>query len=235
MGVFSAVGISSAYRGFQGGYSGHWERAQAGARGYTGGHWAGSQTRSAVNTASRAWGGRIGKSLRYGALEAVGFDVGAGGANSWMGGRQTLGHFAKGRIGSGLGSMAMRGGIGLGFTAYMAYEGYQQEGMWGAMKGAGESVLWNAGFRLAGSLLPGVATVAGTALAGAAVIGGAYAFQRNAVDYNEKLRRSEFVAGNINDPFGNVATMRQRSIRALHNSNMGGRMTLGREAQLLGG
>ena len=231
MGVFSTVGVSGAYQGFRGGYSGAWERAQAGARGYTVGHMAGSAVRGIGGMA----GGAVGRSLKYGTLESFGFDVGPGGVRSWMGGRETLGHLAKGRIGKGLFTGMTRGGLGLAFTASFVYQGWKEEGLWGAAKGAGESILGTSLFRLAGAVLPGAMMYGGIATGVAAMAYGAYRWQRNAVDYNKKLRRSEFVAGNINDPFGNLSTLRQRSIRALHSNNMGGRITLGREAQLLGG
>lgn len=117
------------------------------------------------------------------------------------------------------------------FTAHAIYEGYQEGGTLGAVKGgAGAAIEWFA-FSAAMKFLPGLATATGV-LAPAALIGaGTYMFGEGARQYRKQLRKVELGGGNI-DPFNTGATMRQRSAMALQNSHINGRSALGAEGSL---
>ena len=185
MGIFSQVGFDGSYSGIRDGMAGSWSRAQAGARGYAAGHMAGRGIASAQKFAGSRYGQAIGKGFG----EAFGFNYSNGG-RSFLGGKETINAFKGGGIRKGLGSLATKGGLGLGFTAIMAYQGYKEEGLWGATKNIAESALWNIGPRAAGIAFGSLASVMlPTAVIGTAAVG-AVAFQRNAAEYNKKLRRT---------------------------------------------
>lgn len=164
--------------------------------------------------------------MRQGALESFGYHFDKTSARK---------HFFG--IGSKTGFGVMKG-LGLPFTAVMAYQGYQQGGITGAAGGVMESVAWGAGIR--GGLHVAKAALGSTAMGatatvgiGAAAVYGHYRMNRNIIQHAKRLQQTEFVATNISDPFGTIATIRRRSLQALHNSGMNGRIALGREAQLM--
>jgi len=133
--------------------------------------------------------------------------------------------------------------LGAGFTAYSAFEGYQKEGAIGAIKGVAESVASQYIFgRLTGA---GMTVLGGAAgyVAGAAVIGtGAYMQQKyfGGASWMNRDETYEYRRRNANmdlgspsiDPFGNNATIRQRSLSAIQGSRLNGRSMLGNEAFL---
>jgi len=131
-------------------------------------------------------------------------------------------------VGSQLGGMAMKG-IPLAFTLYGMYEGYQQEGVWGAIKGGAENVAMTAGWEIAGAMLGG-ATMPLAVMAAAGYAG--YAYADAARDYGKQLKRVDMGAPLV-DMFGTVATTRQRSLQALQNTHINGRMGLGNEGMLI--
>lgn len=123
-------------------------------------------------------------------------------------------------------------------TAYFAYEGYQQEGAWGAAKGIGESALWSAAIHY------GMAAVGGTAAAAVlapvaaigAGIGGAYVMGEAGRAHAKGLRQMEMgQSDQMQAAVGSAgaATMRQRSLMALNNTHLNGRMALGNEGFLM--
>lgn len=120
-------------------------------------------------------------------------------------------------------------------TAVFAYQGYQEEGVWGAMKGVGESMMWSAGFRMAGSLITNPFTL--TAAGVAAVGYGVYALGEAGRAHAKRLKDTEFVAKGAIDALGSVgaATNRQRSMMALNNTHLNGRMAMGNEGILMHG
>jgi hypothetical protein len=129
---------------------------------------------------------------------------------------------------------AFSGALNLAFTAAYAYEGYQQEGMWGAAKGVGESILWSAGVRAVGGIIGG--PVVGVGLAVAAVGMGGYALAEAGRGHRHRLRELELTAGPeiMNNIYGaGAVTMRQRSLLALQNTHINGRMAIGNEALLI--
>ncbi|MAE81783.1 MAG: hypothetical protein CMB80_03525 [Flammeovirgaceae bacterium] len=250
-----------------------------------------------------------------------------GKGNGWMGSKILQKHGAHKAfltVGTGFKRAAFSGMASLFFTGYDAYLGYQEEGVWGAVKGAGEGMLigaafnkaipavfgpgWQgakAGFALgrgigaaggmgnairharsgmgaakatsstalavrtagvgnalvkagtigraatAGGLagwawgigLGGVGAVTATLLSPISLaVMGATAVAGQAADFYERgtkagmrerqVRNLEMGAP-VADPFGTISTLRQRSLSALQNSHVNGRMALGNEAALL--
>lgn len=142
--------------------------------------------------------------------------------------------------GGGLVSRAAHGGgifrlFGPAFLAVSAYQGYKEGGVWGAAKGmAGEAATWYA-FGAAMKVMAPIAVGAiGLAGIGAAAAYSAGVRPRHLMrpwtnEYVKKHARVE-MATPIMDEYGTVATMRQRSIRAIQNSKLNGRTALGNEA-----
>lgn len=127
-----------------------------------------------------------------------------------------------------LGKLGMRN-IGLAYTGYMAYEGYKQEGLWGAAKGVGESIASNAMFRMLWNPY-----VAGAALVAAGGYG-AYKLGQAAEKHVRSLKTLEmsdnYTMGVVQT--AGAMTMRQRSMQALQNTHLNARMALGNEALLM--
>lgn len=186
-----------------------------------------------------------------------------------MGGYSTLGF--KGAVKSFFGSEASRSsfrmaadwhgfgpgkllsfgrGLGLGFTIFEGIEGYKEDGMWGAIKGAGGGFArdWatirafkvlSGGMGLTGALAStGIAV--GAAATGIGLLGGLAAtsqgmsLQRFGTQafvgrYMQKRSKLE-IASPVDDQYGTMATMRQRSINAMRQSRITARNALGMEA-----
>ena len=149
--------------------------------------------------------------------------------------------------------------LGLAFTGYSMYQGYEEGGAWGAVKGGAGSVaenyalgaVWKA-LRLgpvaigAGAI---AATIAGGAIgevtglgAGNSPLGGigfgvpwvsksAFSFLARPAVAEHMHRHAELEMGRpVIDEFGTLATMRQRSMMAIQNSKINGRCGLGNES-----
>ena len=129
------------------------------------------------------------------------------------------------------GSFAMRA-IGPAFTVFDTYQGYKTGGIVGGMKGAAGSLASQYAFgvalRAAGALGTPIAIAAGVAAAGY----GSYKLLKAGNARMKRVRNME-MGGPINDPYGNSATMRQRSLQALQGSQLNGRSAFGSEAMLL--
>lgn len=134
--------------------------------------------------------------------------------------------------------------LGPGFLAIGAYSGYQNNGISGAMSSIGTDLAISYGIR-AGLQAFGMPLLKiGLPMVGAAgMVAGLdmaikgespieYFSKPYVNDYMKKRARLEMGAP-INDPFGNTATMRQRSLNAIRNSNINGRAALGHEASLM--
>lgn len=119
-------------------------------------------------------------------------------------------------------------------TAFMAYSGYQQEGVWGAAKGVAESAAystaWHAGAGLVGT---GALITAGVVAAGAAGAFGYYRFGE-AAQASQKRRRDIEMGSADMDLLGNMGThtARARAMAALNNSHINARIAIGNEALL---
>lgn len=134
--------------------------------------------------------------------------------------------------------------LGLGFTAVSAYQGYQEEGLWGAAKGVGESVAFQyIQNRLLGSAFSAIGMTAAPLAAVGAVGTGLYMYQKYAggaswmnrdETYEYRRRNAAMDLGTPSiDPFGNNATIRQRSLSAIQGSRLNGRSMLGNEAFIM--
>lgn len=126
--------------------------------------------------------------------------------------------------------------LGTGFVAYKGgffAEGYERGGIVGGAAGIAESILFQAGLRAAGGAIFNPFTL--TLAAGAAAGYGVYRFGEAAKEHVQSLNRLEFGGGQIMDAIGSAgaATMRQRSVMALQDTHLNGRMAMGNEALLM--
>lgn len=148
----------------------------------------------------------------------------------------------------GAGILGRAGGlIGVGFMASAMYEGYQEGGITGAVGAGVEQIGMNYLFgRAVSTVFKGVAPFAAkAAVLGAAAIGvGAAITNQSVANFLSPLARGQVREHGIKhaklemgaptiDPFGMVATMRQRSLMSIQNSRVNGRSALGNEASLL--
>jgi len=119
--------------------------------------------------------------------------------------------------------------------AYFGYKGYQEGGAWGAAREVGTHLAFM-------YMMPTIGKTVGlAALGGAAVLGMQYGMTgagpletltRPLVREHMRKHAKLEMGRPIHDQFGNVATMRQRSIMAMQNSKINGRSALGHEATL---
>lgn len=135
------------------------------------------------------------------------------------------GAMLTGRLG---GQVFMRG-IGPAITGLDVYRGYQEGGIMGGVAGGVKSLAMQyavgVGLRALGVLGLPVAAV------GIAGFGG-YHLLKAGRERTKRTKRLE-MGQPLMDPFGNAATMRQRSLQALVNSQINGRSAFGSEAQLM--
>lgn len=126
--------------------------------------------------------------------------------------------------------------VGPALLAYSMYEGYQKEGVYGAVKEGVQGAATGYAFGAAWGALKGVIGVGGPiALSAAAVAGGAYGYKEYRGAVKDHMRRQAAVEMGrpTVDQFGTVATMRQRSLAAIQDSKLNGRVGLGNEATLM--
>ena len=134
-----------------------------------------------------------------------------------------------GKFKTSLKGITSKGGLaGIGIGAAI---GYHDEGTWGAIKGGAESAAWEVGLSFAARAAGGIKGIGMLGLGAAAVYGGIAA-----VDYGNQYIRNrnnmELAGPNI-DLFGNVATMRQRSLAMMSQSHLNMRSALGNEAMFV--
>lgn len=175
------------------------------------------------NTMSRLGRSTMGQWIKRGALESVGFVFE----------KQADKMVNKGFLGGLNGNMGARisGGMGLGFTALSVYQGYQENGIGGAVEGAATGVLGSLAGNVLMSQLPNPVTW-GLAAVAAAGYGG-FRFGQAATQYRKDLRKTELVTRNSYNAINAASTDRARALQALNNSSMNARMSIGNEAQLL--
>lgn len=188
----------------------------------------------------------VGRSLKYGTMESFGVYVEGFGKEAqpkgFLGRKMWGADVAAYKAGQkGLvrtaGAMAMRA-LPLAFTAHFMYEGYKQEGVWGMAKAGVESAAYSAAFHYVGAAIGGTAMMVGMgALAAGAAAGYAgYALGEAGRAHAKGLRQLEMgQQDQIQAALGSAgaATMRQRSLTALNNTHLNGRMALGSEAFLM--
>ena len=168
----------------------------------------------------------IGRSIQMGAAESLGVVY-----KGQTFGTKAVSEGFMGLKGGASFGKALPGVLGLGFTAIMAHEGYQQQGVWGATKGVAESALWSALPRLAGGLInPGTMAVGAVAALGY----GAYQLGEAGKAHHKRLRDVEMsvMSPDVFNSHG-AATMRQRSVMALQNTHINGRMAMGNEGMIM--
>jgi hypothetical protein len=138
------------------------------------------------------------------------------------------------------GAVARRAGMRALGPAYMAYSigtGYKEGGVFGAVKSglttSAEFAVWGMARHAAGALLGSAATPIALGVAAVAGIGyGSYKALEHGNKVRKRLRKLE-MGGPVVDPFGTGATMRNRSLNALQNSQINGRSAFGSEAALM--
>ena len=139
---------------------------------------------------------------------------------------------------STIGTLGRFGGaaMGMAWIGSSVYRGYQQGGLKGAaLEGGKEAATWaamgagEAAFAsLTGVSIGGIAM--GAAVVGAEIYGG-YRLMKHGLNHYRQMRQTEFTQP-IVDPFGMGFTMRQRSLMAIQNSAVNGRLALGNEGFL---
>jgi hypothetical protein len=111
------------------------------------------------------------------------------------------------------------------FTAMEMYEGYEKNGVTGALVAGAKSAVQMGIFEvgMAPALYAAPFVIAG-------MVG--YGIGEAAIAHQKKLRRLEMGTPQI-DRFGTIATTRQRSLQALQRTHINGRLALGNEALLM--
>jgi len=160
----------------------------------------------------------------------------------WMFGLQK-GHPVQEGVKRGLLGRAAGRLIGPAILGYEVYSGYKEGGAWGAIKAGGESLAltYVMGAALRAAWAPALMGVAGYLGAKTAYNIGrdpaAFTSLKGYVrNYTDKYRRGYAgvqMGTPALDPFGNNATMRQRSLNAIQDSRINGRGALGNEAGLI--
>ncbi len=144
------------------------------------------------------------------------------------GSRATKGKFMLGAAGRALGPA---------FVGYSAFAGYREGGIFGAIRGGSvataESFAWGFAWKGATAILGSTAIPVAVGVAAVAGLGyGTYKALEHGNQVMKKQRRLE-MGSPIIDPFGTGATMRNRSLNALQNSQINGRSAFGSEAALM--
>lgn len=135
--------------------------------------------------------------------------------------------------------------LGRSLFGYSVLTGLRDEGLWGGVKGAAEYAAWDYGIgvtlKTLGYALGGVegaltvGAIAGTVgyatLKYQGLNPASFLTRPLVKDHMKKQARLELARPMV-DTFGNIASMRQRSINAMQRSYINGRTALGNEAQM---
>jgi hypothetical protein len=171
-----------------------------------------------------------GRSFIQGVGETFGMHYNKGVSMGFMGRKAPGGIFAGGKgVGGRAAGFLGRAAFPL-FTAYSAYSGYQEGGVAGAVRNVTTDALIWGGMRAGWAMIGGPATLVAAGIAGAGY--GVYRLGEAARKQERRVRGLELGA-DVVDRFGTLSTMRQRSLQAIQNSHLSGRMALGSEALLL--
>lgn len=177
---------------------------------------------------ARLGGSTLGRLLMRGTSEAFGMHYVGGKSMGFLGLKdpalKTMGGFRK------VGTLGLRS-LGVAGTAFSIYQGYQEEGLYGAAKGAAGSIAVGAAWHAAAGLIGNPATWGIAAAAGMGY--GYYQFGEAAQSHRRRVRGVE-MGGGMQDVIGGGAalTERARAIQALSNTHINARMALGNEAVL---
>lgn len=166
---------------------------------------------------------QVGRQFTQGAGEVLGWHYKSGKSMGWMGRKLPGGILSKGLLGRAFFPA---------FTAFSAYQGYKQGGVLGAAKNVAVDVAAWGAMRAAFSIATHPVGLAAAAVVGAGY--GAYKLGEAAQKYDKRVRRLEMGA-DVVDRYGTLSTMRQRSLQAIQNSHLSGRLALGNEALLVSG
>ncbi len=175
----------------------------------------------------------FGRGFKTGVGETFGFQfekMGSGAMRDY----KNMGFMGKAAKG-GIKANWMGNAVGLAFVGYDAYQGYKEGGVLGAAKNTATSAISWGLMRGAWNMAAGTLGSVPVAI-GAAAVGGAYGYYRMGEagqKYSKNLKKLEFRGADIGDTFGTMATMRQRSLNAIQNSHVNGRMALGGEAAMM--
>lgn len=152
--------------------------------------------------------------------------------------KETIGFVYEGKKSQGF--LGMKGGSFLGkafgalnvaVTAGAVIQGAQRGGFVGAAEAGFEQAAWGLG---ANMIMGGVFNPAAwVAAAGLGAAYGGFKFGQAATRHRKDLRKSEFISPNSMNVIDGAYTDRARSLAALNNSSMNGRMAIGNEAQYL--
>jgi hypothetical protein len=165
-----------------------------------------------------------GKAFGQGVGRTLGFEYHKGKNMGFMGHNMEKGMFGAGKLAFGMRALIPA------MAAMSVYKGYQEGGILGAAKeGAIEMATWGA-FEAGAAVIGNPAMIAGSAAIAAGV--GYYHLGEASRKHRKRLRGLE-MGGNLVDSFGTMNTMRQRSLAAIQNTHVNGRLALGNEALLL--
>jgi hypothetical protein len=168
---------------------------------------------------------RPGRAFIQGVGESLGWAYEKGASQGFMGWKLPKG----GPFAGGLSGIAGRALFPL-MTAFGAYQGYKEGGVFGAAKSvAADAAMWG-GLRAAAAVLTTPALIAAGGVGSIAY--GTYALGEAAKSYVSRSRNLE-MSSDVVDTFGTLNTMRQRSISAIQNTHINGRLAMGNEALLL--
>lgn len=186
-----------------------------------------------------ARGSHFGRGFEAGIAEGLGFQRDA----VWKDGMRMydkggfLGSTMPARTAEEIGAKrwARIGGLAsLAFIGYSAYSGYQEGGVLGAVKNVGTDLAYQAvGTGVYNTVIGSIGSL--PVIGAAATVGAAYGYYKlgeAGQTYAKNLRKLE-MGTDIHDNFGTIATMRQRSLNAIQNSHLNGRMALGNEASAM--
>lgn len=165
---------------------------------------------------------KMGAAVKRGVAENFGFQYKKGVSEGFLGLKASRGLSFGARAMAGIG-----GAINLGFMASSVYSGYQEGGVLGAAKELGTTAAIQVGLNVAGVAVNALWPVALVAGSGAL----AYKVAENSRQYGRNLRNISMGTPPI-DVFGTMSTVRQRSLAALQNTHINGRMALGNEGLL---
>lgn len=182
----------------------------------------------ATNIGSRNLGLNMARAMKYNgpvAAGAAGFKTLTRGLSQASWGERAM-----------FGASTLGKGIPLALTAMGAVQGYRSGGVIGAAKGVAVNTMitfaMSAGLRAAASIGGAAVAVAAPLAITAAAGYGTY----KALEFgNARIKRARRLnmGHAIMDPFGNGATMRQRSLQALQMSQVNGRSAFGREGEMM--
>lgn len=178
--------------------------------------------------AGKAMNSTAGRQFSQGVMETFGFEYKKGVNMGFLGKNSPGGMLGEGKF--AFGSRV----FGLAMIGLSAYNGYQEGGVTGAVGSvAKDAAMWGA-MRAGWSLGKG-ALMNPFVLGGAAALGLGYAGYKIGEAARERSNRIRHIemGGEIIDRFGTLSTIRQRSLMALNNSHVNGRMALGNEAILM--